>query len=499
MASGDAGQAKATPSEDAAAYPPLPKARFNNAGGVQNAFKEHWTSSLGDHLKSFTVQLCSAGGSGALAKTVVAPLERVKILRQVQHMVAPGRGVQYRGFLEAWRQLPGREGGLRALWRGNGTNVVRLLPDVAFRFAVHDQFRVMFAPMDGSPPGVGEKLAAGAATGILKTLLFYPLDVCRTRITADQSSSAARPAAATQAAAAATSGSSAAGLATAAATPAGSSPSPGTSPASASAPATHAPAASSSTQPHATSTHASTRAAAATGSQPHIAAASASAAATGPSTPTSTLHSGTTTRALHTSTATPTSCSPAPLAAAATAHASGTGAGLRPPPLGRRYPTIRACVVETVRHEGVRGLYRGVLLSMGGVAPYLAISFTMYDELRRRLPSDRASTSTLWYPAAKMACGAAAAASAQLVVYPLDTVRRCMQMNGAADQAVRYASAWDCARKLAAAGGWRALYRGVGVNSVKTLLGVPVQFVMYDAIKSAVQALDPTTGVSSPL
>lgn len=74
-----------------------------------------------------------------------------------------------------------------------------------------------------------------------------------------------------------------------------------------------------------------------------------------------------------------------------------------------------------------------------------------------------------------------------------------MQMNGAADQAVRYASAWDCARKLAAAGGWRALYRGVGVNSVKTLLGVPVQFVMYDAIKSAVQALDPTTGVSSPL
>lgn len=53
----------------------------------------------------------------------------------------------------------------QALYRGNGANVARLIPDVAFKFAVHDQFRMMFAPQDGSPPGVQEKMAAGAATG----------------------------------------------------------------------------------------------------------------------------------------------------------------------------------------------------------------------------------------------------------------------------------------------------------------------------------------------
>ncbi|GLI65280.1 hypothetical protein VaNZ11_008772, partial [Volvox africanus] len=371
--------------------------------GKPLVFKEHWTAALSDQMRLFTVQLVCSGGSSAIAKSVVAPLERIKILRQVQHMAAVDSAVRYNDIRDALRRLPAREGGVLALWRGNGANVVRLVPDVAFRFVVHDQFRVMFAPMDGSPPGVAEKLAAGAATGILKTLLFYPLDVCRTRITADQSVHVTMPFAATATAAA---------------------PAP-----------------------------ASTL----TGS----AAAAATAAAAGPGA---------------TAVAKPVYGTPvAPAAAPAAVSWTAAGGGGT-----RTYPTIRACLLSTLRTEGVGGLYRGVLLSMGGVAPYLAISFTMYDELRKRLPSDRESTSAVWYPFLKMGCGAAAAVSAQTVVYPLDTVRRCMQMNGAAGQAVRYASATDCLRQLLRShGGVRALYRGCLTNCLKTSLGAPVHFIMY--------------------
>lgn len=42
-------------------------------------FKEPWTSLAIDNLRGFSVQLACAGGSGAIAKTVVAPLERVKV------------------------------------------------------------------------------------------------------------------------------------------------------------------------------------------------------------------------------------------------------------------------------------------------------------------------------------------------------------------------------------------------------------------------------------
>ncbi|GIL56625.1 hypothetical protein Vafri_11963 [Volvox africanus] len=392
--------------------------------GKPLVFKEHWTAALSDQMRLFTVQLVCSGGSSAIAKSVVAPLERIKILRQVQHMAAIDSAVRYIGIRDALRRLPAREGGVLALWRGNGANVVRLVPDVAFRFIVHDQFRVMFAPMDGSPPGVAEKLAAGAATGILKTLLFYPLDVCRTRITADQSVHVPMPFAATATAAA----------------------------------------------PALASTLTRSAAAAAGGS----AAAEPAVAKQVYGTP--------------------------PAAAVATASAGVVGAAAAGGGGVRTYPTIRACLLSTLRTEGVGGLYRGVLLSMGGVAPYLAISFTMYDELRKRLPSDRESTSAIWYPVLKMGCGAAAAVSAQTVVYPLDTVRRCMQMNGAAGQAVSYTSATDCLRQLLRShGGVRALYRGCLTNCLKTSLGAPVHFIMYDVIKSAVQAMDPTTGVASPL
>ena len=39
---------------------------------------EPWTATYFDNLKLFSVQLACAGGSSAIAKTAVAPLERVK-------------------------------------------------------------------------------------------------------------------------------------------------------------------------------------------------------------------------------------------------------------------------------------------------------------------------------------------------------------------------------------------------------------------------------------
>lgn len=43
-------------------------------------FKEPWTDLALDNLQGFLIQLVCAGGSGAIAKTAVAPLERVKVI-----------------------------------------------------------------------------------------------------------------------------------------------------------------------------------------------------------------------------------------------------------------------------------------------------------------------------------------------------------------------------------------------------------------------------------
>ncbi len=54
------------------------------------------------------------------------------------------------------------------MYRGNGTNVLRLVPDVGIKFVLNDQLRIMFTPSDGRPLGFEGKLAAGATTGILR-------------------------------------------------------------------------------------------------------------------------------------------------------------------------------------------------------------------------------------------------------------------------------------------------------------------------------------------
>lgn len=76
---------------------------------------------------------------------------------------------RYASARDALRRIPAREG-WAALWRGNGANVLRLVPDVGLKFALNDQMRLLFAPADGRPMGLDGKLAAGAATGVLKTV-----------------------------------------------------------------------------------------------------------------------------------------------------------------------------------------------------------------------------------------------------------------------------------------------------------------------------------------
>ena len=92
---------------------------------------------------------------------------RPQILLQVQAMSTTPPAERYASARDALWRIPAREG-WAALWRGNGANVLRLVPDVGLKFALNDQMRLLFAPADGRPMGLDGKLAAGAATGVLK-------------------------------------------------------------------------------------------------------------------------------------------------------------------------------------------------------------------------------------------------------------------------------------------------------------------------------------------
>ena len=69
---------------------------------------------------------------------------------------------------------------------------------------------------------------------------------------------------------------------------------------------------------------------------------------------------------------------------------------------------------------------------------------------QQQLPTDKATRTQWWYPFVKMGCGATAAVTAMAVCYPLDTLRRRMQMNGAFGQPRRYSGLLDCVKQARA-------------------------------------------------
>jgi len=144
--------------------------------------------------KDFVLDFVAGGISAAVSKTVVAPLERVKILLQIQdahkHIA---KDQQYKGVVDCFARIY-KEQGFLSFWRGNVVNVVRYFPTQALNFAFKDKYKQLFLD------GVDKKdfwkffagnLASGGAAGATSLLIVYPLDFARTRLGADVGKAAA--------------------------------------------------------------------------------------------------------------------------------------------------------------------------------------------------------------------------------------------------------------------------------------------------------------------
>lgn len=137
---------------------------------------------------SFMKDLTAGGVAGTISKTAVAPIERVKLLLQVQAastQIKPED--QYKGIVDCFRRVI-KEQGAGSLWRGNLANCIRYFPTQALNFAFKDTYKRIFVRPQ-SEVGfwrffVGN-LASGGAAGATSLLFVYPLDFARTRLGAD--------------------------------------------------------------------------------------------------------------------------------------------------------------------------------------------------------------------------------------------------------------------------------------------------------------------------
>ncbi|KMZ61243.1 Mitochondrial carrier protein-like [Zostera marina] len=125
----------------------------------------------------FVKELVAGGVAGGVAKTSIAPLERVKILFQTRRA-----DFQNIGLLGSFRRISHTEG-LLSFYRGNGASVARIVPYAALHYMAYEQYRrwmLLYFPRIGSGPVLD--LIAGSFSGGTSVLFTYPLDLVRTKL-----------------------------------------------------------------------------------------------------------------------------------------------------------------------------------------------------------------------------------------------------------------------------------------------------------------------------
>ncbi|XP_016981514.1 mitochondrial coenzyme A transporter SLC25A42 isoform X2 [Drosophila rhopaloa] len=128
-------------------------------------------------IDQVVISLISGAAAGALAKTVIAPLDRTKINFQIRNDIP----FSFRASLRYLQNTYANEGVL-ALWRGNSATMARIVPYAAIQFTAHEQWRrILHVDKDGSNTK-GRRFLAGSLAGITSQSLTYPLDLARARM-----------------------------------------------------------------------------------------------------------------------------------------------------------------------------------------------------------------------------------------------------------------------------------------------------------------------------
>lgn len=131
----------------------------------------------------------STGVAGAVSRTCTAPIDRLKLMMQVQDgsnaltLRGAFRKMHAEGTGYCWMVLLATKltGTVRAYFRGNGTNVLKIAPETALKFTLNDIIKHRITN-DVSEITPGQRMPSGAMAGAIAQTAIYPLELIRTRL-----------------------------------------------------------------------------------------------------------------------------------------------------------------------------------------------------------------------------------------------------------------------------------------------------------------------------
>lgn len=178
-------------------------------------------------------------------------------------------------------------------------------------------------------------------------------------------------------------------------------------------------------------------------------------------------------------------------------------------PVGSAPVSVTGMLSDTLRKEGVRGLYRGVSAPLIAVSPMFAVSFWSYDMGQRIVKSygqsgmsEEQKTVTPYRLSMSEICvaGALSAIPTTGIMAPSERIKCLLQVDGSNAEKggkAKYSGMLDCAKQLMKEGGIASVYKGTLATIARDIPGTVAYFGMYEFSKREImklQGIDPNKG-----
>jgi solute carrier family 25 protein 16 len=157
-----------------------------------------------------------------------------------------------------------------------------------------------------------------------------------------------------------------------------------------------------------------------------------------------------------------------------------------------------ATIVQATPSSGLVNFYRGFSATLWGMIPYAGASFLAHDSVsdllrhpliaaKTTIPGTESTRGDQHKPAqliwwAELTSGGSAGAISQTVSYPLELIRRRMQVGGVVGDGHRLTMT-EVSKKIFAERGLKGFYVGLGIGYVKVVPMAAISFFVYEKAK----------------
>ncbi|EHK17538.1 uncharacterized protein TRIVIDRAFT_214109 [Trichoderma virens Gv29-8] len=164
----------------------------------------------------------------------------------------------------------------------------------------------------------------------------------------------------------------------------------------------------------------------------------------------------------------------------------------------RVYSSLRGALWDIYRDEGLKGFFRGLGPALGQIIPFMGIFFASYEGLRLQLGHLH-----LPWGSGDATAGIVASVVAKTAVFPLDLVRKRIQVQGPTrskyvyNDIPVYTSAVRGLRSIYRTEGLRGLYKGLPISLVKAAPASAITLWTYERSLKLLMSFDKDKGEAS--